>query len=176
MISLQMSTREKYYVSFAVVTVVAFVMYQFVISPLVDSRKKKHRMVTVKAGEVEKMRALKSEYQELMNRSNAVKQFAGGKEKGFTLFSFLEKLAGTTGIKENISYMKPSTTVQKDTQVKLSLVEMKLQAITTEKLMTFLHKVETSRNMIFVRGISITKTGKDKKMLNAVLQLETVNQ
>jgi general secretion pathway protein M len=90
------------------------------------------------------------------------------------LFSFLDRLAGESGIKDQISYMKPSKTVQKNSPYKISRVEMKLDAITLEQLTNYLHGVETSKNMVDIKKISISKKDKKQGLLTAVLQVETV--
>jgi general secretion pathway protein M len=172
----QMSNREKYFVGFAVVIIVGVVLYQFVYAPFVDGKRSKVNQIATKRGQLEEMVAMQGEFRALREKTQSVQRMAGDKDKGFTLFSFLEKLAGNTGVKDKISYMKPSTSVQKETQVALSLVEMKLQGVDLKKLMEFLYQVETSPNGVFVRGVSLTKTGKDKKLLTAILQFETVKQ
>ena len=69
--------------------------------------------------------------------------------------------------------MKPSTTTQKNNPLKVSKVEMKLQAVTLKQLATYLHRVETSENMVSVKRLSISKTSKQEKFINVVLQVET---
>jgi general secretion pathway protein M len=69
--------------------------------------------------------------------------------------------------------MKPSTTVQKNSSYKISQVEMKLQSITLQQLTAYLHMVETSKNMVNIKRLSISKTGKQEDYINAVLQVET---
>jgi len=91
----------------------------------------------------------------------------------FTLFSFLDQLAGDSGLKDHIAYMKPSTTVNEDSGIKISRVELKLQEITLKDLTSYLFKVETSENMLILKRLSITKTGKNSSMISAVLQVET---
>jgi hypothetical protein len=172
--AIQMNKREKYAVGAAGALIIMVLFYQFLISPVFGAKERKKKLIAEKTAQLEEMAALKSEYMALMARSNSFKQMAGGKDANFTLFSFLEKLAVTTGVKDNISYMKPSKSVQKDTQVTLSLVEIKLQDVDMKKLMGFLYQVETSQNNVFVRGISLYKTGKEPPLLTAVLQIETV--
>jgi general secretion pathway protein M len=70
--------------------------------------------------------------------------------------------------------MKPSTTTQKNGFHKISQVEMKLQGLTLKQLTTYLHMVETSKNMVYINKLSILKTGKDKGLIDAVLQAETL--
>jgi general secretion pathway protein M len=172
--AIQMNKREKYAVGIAGSLILLLIVYQFMVSPFIDGKEKKRKQIVEKLAQLEEMNALKDEYLALLEKNHSVQQMAGGKDKGFTLFSFLEKLASASGVKDNISYMKPSKSFQKDTQVTLSLVEIKLQNVDMKKLMGFLYNVETSPNSVFVRGISLTKTGKEPPLLNAILQIETV--
>jgi general secretion pathway protein M len=169
-----MSTRERYAVGFAAVFVFVFFVDQLMISPFLDSKEKKRKLFREKAAQVQEMRSMQADYMAMTAKSESFRRMAAGKAEGFTLFSFLEQIAGQTGIKESISYMKPSKTVQKDTNVTLSLVEIKFQNIDMKKLMDFLYQVETSPNAVYVSGISLTKTGKDQNLLTAILQIETV--
>jgi general secretion pathway protein M len=94
--------------------------------------------------------------------------------ESFTLFSFLDQLAGRTGIKAHVSYMKPSSTINEETGVSLSRVEMELQAISLKDLTKYLYHVETSENMVIVKRLSIARKGKSEGLIDAVLQVETV--
>jgi general secretion pathway protein M len=69
--------------------------------------------------------------------------------------------------------MKPSTSVKEDSGLKISRVELKLQEVTMKDLTAYLFKVETSENMVIVKRLSVTKTGKDTGLVSAVLQVET---
>lgn len=167
--AIQMSNREKYFVGIAAAVISLLVIYQFIITPIVEGSKNKNRAVTTKAVQLEEMQAMKAEYDELSSKNQTMKNLAGSKEKGFTLFAFLDDLSGTTGVKETIKYMKPSV------KGNISMVEMKLQGVEMPKLMNYLYEIETSPNGVFVKGISLTKSGKDKNQLTAILQVETVN-
>jgi general secretion pathway protein M len=69
--------------------------------------------------------------------------------------------------------MKPSLSDQEDGRLKTSLVEMKLEAVTIDQLISYLYEVETSENMVRIKRIAISKTGKQEQFINAVLQVET---
>ena len=168
--AIQMSNREKYFVGAAAVVISLLVVYLFIFTPIVEGSKNRHRAITVKAAQLEEMRAMKAEFDEMTSRSRSMQKLSGTKEKGFTLFAFLDTLAGTTGVKETIKYMKPTT---KDN---ISMVEMKLQDVDMAKLMNYLYEIETSPNGVFVKGISLTKAGKERNQLTAILQVETVNE
>jgi general secretion pathway protein M len=120
------------------------------------------------------MRVLKAEYDEIDKKGNMLERRLDRRSKGFTLFSFLDELAGKAGIKENIVYMKPKTVNQPGGRYKKTVVEMKCQGITTEQLTTYLHGVETSENMIDIKRLSVSKKGKKDETISAVLQVETI--
>ncbi len=84
-----------------------------------------------------------------------------------------DKLARQTGIKDRIAYMKPSSSVQKNGP-KISVVEMKLQAITLEQLIKYLYGMETSDKMVTLKRASFLKKGKDQPAIDAILQVETI--
>lgn len=173
---IQMNSREKYVVVAGTIIVAAVIIFQLVITPFINIRKSKKQQVVQLVSQLSEMKLLKAEYEQLTSKKNTALKNSDNRSNDFTLFSFLEKLAGTTKIKENISYMKPSTSTNSETKAQLSQVKIKFNLIVMEQLMEFLHGVETSPDMIFVRGISISKTGKDAKFLNVVLQLETVKR
>ena len=54
--------------------------------------------------------------------ADAARTNMAGRTSGFTLFSFLDTLAGQAGLKDRIAYMKPSTSILEDSPFKLSIV------------------------------------------------------
>ena len=153
---------------------VIIIIYQFLIMPVVEGRSDKRIKAAGYTIQLEEMIDMKAEYEMLNAGKKKSIKGSGKRDKGFTLFSFLEKLAVKTKIKA--SYMKPSDSKNIETGAQLSLVKIKFNLIAMEQLIEFLYEVETSPEAIFVRGISITKAGKDVKLLNVVLQLETVKR
>lgn len=131
------------------------------------------RVRAAKEETLREMLLLKSEYEALQQQTQALQSDFAKRDKGFRLFSFLDQLAGKTGIKENISYMKPSTANPKNSPFKIVMIEMKLQAVTLEQLTQYLYSVETSRNMITVSAMSVSKTSKPEGYINAILKFET---
>ncbi|QTA93227.1 type II secretion system protein GspM [Desulfonema magnum] len=170
---MKLNKREKYTVFAGGAFVCLFILLQFIVFPFMEKKERLERNLLSKTKTLEEMRALQSEYNVLTKQAELSKIRFARKKKGFTLFSFLDRLAGEAGIKDNIAYMKPSKSDKKDSPFKLSLVEMKLQGINLKQLTPYLHKIETSENSVFIRKISITKKGKEKGFINAVLQVET---
>jgi len=169
----KLNKREKYAIGAAAAFICLFIVIQFVFSPMNDKRDRLRRLIDIQTKTIAEMETLKSEYDAAVKHINFSKTRLAKRPKGFTLFSFLDELAGKTGIKNKIKYMKPSSTSQKDGSLKLSLVEMRIDAVTLKQLSAYLYNVESSENSVFVRRISISKADKLPGAVDAVLQVET---
>jgi len=172
----KLTKRERVAVYGLLGVVCLFIVIRFFVFPSIEKRERLKRALQVKAESLEEMIALKSEYSAINQTADLSRMGLESREKDFTLFSFLDRLSGVAGIKERVTYMKPSTNVQKDSPYKISQVEMKLQSLTLEQLTTYLHMIETSKNMVYIKRLSILKTGKQEGFIDAVIQVETVEK
>ncbi len=170
---LNLNQREKITISGAAVFLVIFIMVQWLIVPVFEKRDELKGRLDSKKNILMDMKSLRSEYLAMKSKADSSRENLNKRQPGFTLFSFLDQLAGDTGLKSHIEYMKPSTAVKEDSGLKISRVELKLQEITMKDLTSYLFKVETSENMLIVKRLSIIKTGKDSGLISAVLQVET---
>lgn len=166
----RLNQRETYAVLAAAAFVILFVVLQFGVFPMLDWRERTERSLRLKESQLADIQLMKAEYDSLKNTGELWKEKIGKRPRGFTLFSFMDELAGKAGV--DIAYMKPSTSKSKDSPFTTSKVELKLSGITLKQLTPFLHMVETSENMVFIRRISITRTG-DDAFVDVVLQAET---
>ena len=171
--NLNLNKREKIAVSGAGALLAFFIITQFIIMPVFEKRNELRQQVTGKKDTLLDMKLLRSDYMTMREQLELSQQGLKKRSADFTLFSFLDRLAGNTGLKDHIAYMKPSTSVKEDSGLKISRVELKLQEVTMKDLTSYLFQVETSENMVIVRRLSITKTGKDSGFVTAVLQVET---
>jgi general secretion pathway protein M len=170
--AIRLNKREKYAVVAMVGFVGIFIVMQFIVFPVIDKRDQLRRSVTAKTRTLADMMSLKAEHDDLKKQIVSARARYSKREKGFTLFSFLDRLAGQAGIKDQITYMKPSTVTQKGTKLKISVVEMKIQGVTLNRLVPYLFMVETSENSVYIRRLSISKPDKGDGVINAVLQVE----
>jgi len=170
---MKLSKREKYSIYMAVGFICLFIILQLILFPLMDKRSRIQRTLQVKTKILEEMLLLKSEYDIIREKADLLGTRLAGRKKGFTLFSFLDRLAGEAGIKDRIAYMKPSTSTATSGRYKTSSVEMKLESISLGELVTYLYKTEMSKNLVNIKRISISKTGKEGEFLNAILHVET---
>lgn len=169
---MKLAKREKYALAFAALFVVIFSLLQFLIFPFFEERERIQRGVRAKEiglKEIEKMRA---EYQDLKKSSQEIKQILARRKRGFTLFSFLERAASETAIKDHIKYMKPSASQGRGLYKEI-MVEMKLEAITLNQLVSYLYGIESPEDLISIKRISIKENKRESGLLDAILQVLT---
>jgi general secretion pathway protein M len=172
--AIKLNTREKISVATAGAVIVVFLFCQFLVFPLLDKNEQLTRLITTREQQLEQIKQLQSTYRETSAKTDQAQRQLKARRRGFTLFSFLETLAGQTGVKSNIAYMKPTTTSQKESPYRLSMVEMKLQEITMSQLLAYLHGIETSRDMIVIKRLSISKSDRTADLINTIFQVETL--
>lgn len=174
--AINLNKREKLSVIAAAAALFIFVLLQFLVFPLLDKNDRLSSKLISRQHELEQIRLLQAEYRQTSQKAEQAQRFIQRRRRGFTLFSFLETLAGKTNVKNNIAYMRPTSTADKDSPYRLSLVEMKLADITTSQLMAYLHGIEASNNMIFVKRLSISKEERKPDLITTVFQVETLEK
>jgi general secretion pathway protein M len=172
--AIKLNKREKISVAAATAAIVIFLVIQFLIVPLFEKNEQLSRTLATRQQELEEIRRLQAEYRQTAQKTEQALRYLKTRQRGFTLFSFLETLAGQTGVKSHIAYMKPTTTTQKDNPYRLSMVEIKLQGISMAQLLAYLYGIETSRDMISIKRLSISKGEQKATLIDTVFQVETL--
>lgn len=168
-------TRREEYVLYAgtVATVVLLVVW-LVALPILDKRDRLERTLRLRSDTITEMQIVKSEYDKLKTEAMSSRAGLDGRTKGFRLLPHLSDLSERAKIKENIKSMKPSpSSARENSPFRTMSVQMNIKAVTMKQLMPFLHMVETSRNMLFIKRISIKKKSKKEGVIDALLQVET---
>lgn len=172
--AIKLNKRERIVIAAAAAAIAVFLVVQFLIFPLLDKNARLSRTIATRQQELQQIQLLQAQYHQTAQKAEQAQRYLKTRKKGFTLFSFLETLAGQTGVKSQIAYMRPTTTTQKDSPYRRSMVEMKLQDITMSQLLSFLHGIETSRDMIAIKRLSISKGEQNADLINTVFQVETL--
>jgi len=169
---MKFARREKYFISAAAILIAIFFLFQFLIFPFFEARRRVQRGVSTKEDGLKEILRLSSEYNRYRRSSQGIKQFIAKRSKGFTLFSFLESKAGDAGVKTYIKYMKPSISTGTG-PYKESLVEMKLEEITLNQLIGYLYRIESPDYVVSIKRISVKENRKKSGYLDAILQVLT---
>jgi general secretion pathway protein M len=169
----QLSEREKFALFLGVSGITLFVVLRWIIFPVLDQRKITERQVAVKADEIVEMKGLQYEYRQIRTAAERTRTQLKKRPPRFSLFSYLDELAGKNGLKKKIVYMKPTVVDETDAGGKRSRVEMKLREVTLDQVSRFLFHVETSPHMITISRLSISRKDKGGGLLETVFQVET---
>lgn len=169
---MKLAKRERYLTGMAICFIVVASLVQFVVFPFFEGRERLLRGVAVKEAGVREIAKLAAEYQVVRAESSSLEQLLAERSPKFTLFSFLEREAGATGVKDYIKYMKPSVSGEKG-RFQESLVEMKLEGIALKQLVDYLDRIESSDNVVSIKRISVQQNKKKDGYLDAILQVLT---
>lgn len=167
-----LSTREKWVVGGGLAFVVCFIILQLAIVPFLDARSDLRSSIDRKTKELATIKELQLEHRNLKNEEGTIQARIQQRERGFTLFTFLDQQAEKAQVKKQIMYMKPST-VEGDTGYVETMVEMKLQQVSLAALVNFLQLVESEQHVVFIRRISIQESGNVQGELDSILQIVT---
>ncbi|WP_457572835.1 type 4a pilus biogenesis protein PilO [Desulfolithobacter sp.] len=170
-----LDTRDRTALMIGALAVGLFVFLQFVVFPLAEKQRRLERGIAVREKSVQEMRDMQERYRQLHARVNSLQVQLEKRSPDFSLFSFLEKMATMTGVKERIVYMKPST-VQGDGPFRQNMVEMKLQGISLQQLVDLLKMVEAPENIVAIKRITIQENKKEQGMLDVIMQVVTVER
>jgi general secretion pathway protein M len=171
-----LNPREKLILAMGLAAMVVALFVYWAVFPLLDRRERSERQALAREKELREMVAYQNEYEQQQKEQLLTADILAKRTADFSLFSFLDQLAGTTGIKKNIVYMKPSSIRDAENQYSLSRVEIKLDEVNLDQVSRFLYRIETSPNLIVVPRLSIKQTKQEGGFLEAVLQVETLGK
>lgn len=172
---INVSRREKYAVTIAVIAVCILILVQYVINPFNKKRDRAGRSLKVKTEQLHKIKTLKSEYDTLFKEKNADSRQFNRQNRNFDLFSFVNKTAKNAKLKDNTQYTKPSTKKIKDSPFIRSNVEIKFQAIDLKQLAPFIYSLENSSNGVYVKKMTVSRKSKSG-LLDVVALIETLEK
>ncbi|HDR15568.1 MAG TPA: hypothetical protein ENN79_08855 [Desulfobacteraceae bacterium] len=164
--------REKYLVMFGLLAITAFLVIQLVVFPFLERKSRLSRGVEARAQGLNEMKLLAAEYQMRKQETRDMGRILSERPQGFTLFSFLERAATESAVRDNIKYMKPST-AQTTGPYKELMVEMKLEKITLGQLVNYLYSIESLEGLIGIKRLSINEYRQEAGYMDAVIQVIT---
>lgn len=167
----KLSSRERWVLFGGIGFVFCFAVLQLVIIPVLDAQESLEKSISRKKQELNQIRELQQEYYTLKSEEGTVQARIDQRESGFTLFTFLDRQATEAKVKKQIMYMKPSTVV--GDELNEAMVEMKLQQITLNDLVSFLRLVESDENVVFIRRFSVQESGDKQGYFDSILQIVT---
>ena len=168
-----LSEREKNILISGIIFVVLFFGFQFGIAPVFDKRDNLDRILSNKQKALEEMLVLQQQFAAVSNKFDANAQTLKLREENFSLFSFIDSSIQQSGIKENVEYMKPLTKKLEKSRYMLAIVKVKLKSVYLKEFIDFLYRIESSGKGVNITSLSLSKSGKEKLMLDALIETQT---
>ncbi|MCW7752958.1 type II secretion system protein GspM [Desulfobotulus sp. H1] len=170
-----LSRREKMIILAAGLILAALMVDQLIFSPVRAWQQRLDRSISVKSQNLEELRGLAERYRNLQGSDQAAVTALAARREDFTLFGFLERVAGETGVKRNIASMKPGTSEDRITGMRFSVVEIRLEDVGMVDVTRFLLQLETAPENVQVRSLSIGRKGaREPATLSVILHAQTL--
>jgi general secretion pathway protein M len=166
-----LGARERLFVIGGVAALLLIILYAMVIDPLMKQSVQLDRQIVKAQHDVQELYTLQRQYQayqQVLDDINAKLR----RQKHFAIFSHLEKLAGDTGIRSKILYMKPTVSTPSDAYEEES-VEIKMEGVTLEQLIRYLYQVENSPQFLKIKRLYIKPRFDNRQLLTATFRVST---
>ncbi|MBI9076448.1 MAG: type II secretion system protein M [Desulfatibacillum sp.] len=170
----RLGNREKLILAAGIVIVLTVLIHALVISPVINGnrtrqatiRNLENDLVTMAdvAGQYEKAKmSTNGDWDKLINR------------KDFSLENYLGQLARQSQVMGKTKYIKSTKKPIANSTFAQSIADIKLDDVTMEELLNYLHKIETSPNFLSVKRITITRSqNPDDYGVSSIFQVTTI--
>ena len=151
---------------------VILALSQWLVRPILNKRKRLAISIQRSEERIQEMVRLEQLYQKMRAENTRVEKDLRGRKGDFTLFAFLEALAGRDGVKSQIEFMRPSVKELGDMHQE-EQVEMRLKAVSLERLIPYLYHIEEAPEQVRIRRLTIRPNQRDQSQLEVTLVVVT---
>jgi len=155
-----LSSREQMLVLGAAGLIGIALLYLVVVSPIRSFAASASQRVTTAEQELEVVRRLRREYDEVHGRLATVEERIRSGPRG-EIFTTLEKLAAESAVK--VDAMEPRTSPASDSY-RETKVQVALKGVTLAQLVSYLHRIDSSEQVLSIKSLRI-RARKDKPEL-----------
>jgi len=152
---------------------IVFVLFIFVIIlPLKDSKDFYKKKVETRKKVASEIAAMSQRYKDLKELVSRYGSSENSRKDNFTLFSFLDKAAADSDLKEQIKAMKPSSVTKPDYIESTVIVE--LEDVTIDSLMKYMHIIESSEHNMRIKKVDIKPRYSDPGRMGVTLLISAI--
>jgi general secretion pathway protein M len=164
-----LQSRERLFIGGAGAALVLFLIFKLTIDPLFKYSADLDRQIVTARRQLTELRTMQQEYQRQKSVVDSINSQLK-KQPNFAIFSRLDELASQTGIRNKILQINPLVSAPSDVY-KEELVEVKLQDVTLEQLVRYLHQVESSPQLLKIKRLEIKPRIDNRQILNATFRV-----
>jgi general secretion pathway protein M len=167
---IRLNQRQLIWIAATVVVILA--VSQWLIRPIFRRRAKLAINIQRSEKRLQELVRLEQLYRKMQVENTRVEKNLRNRKQDFTLFAFLEGLAGRDGIKGQIEFMRPSVKSLGDMHQE-EQVEMRLKAVSLDRLIPYLYHIEAAPEQVLIRRLTIRPQQRDKSQLEVNLVVVT---
>ncbi len=144
----------------------------WIVRPILGQRRKLAVKIEQSEKRLQELISLERLYQGMKAESGRIESNLSQRPNDFTLFAFLEGLAGRDGIKGQIEFMRPSVK-QLSEKHQEEQVEMRFKGVSLERLIPYLYHIETAPEQVRIRRLTIRPQQRNPSELEVSLLVVT---
>jgi general secretion pathway protein M len=172
---MKLDRKQMAYVFSGGLVLAALLFFLVVISPALSKQDLLAKSIAKRRQDLVKISEIKGKLQRFQRDRGDVQEMIKGRGS-FTLLSYLEAVTREIGIDQRIQYIKPVTFPEGEGKLRPEGIEISLDGINVEQLVSFLHRIEYSGKLLHVKRIKILRASKEKtSLLKVTLQVNTYN-
>lgn len=175
MVFLRLSIREKRVITLLAILLSGLLLVEGIWVPLSAWRQRLHTAVSIKQHQALQLASLVDASNGLQERLQAIRNQVEARPKDFDIFSFLRQVSDPLEMGTHIAAMKPlpSETVG---PYRLVRMEMKWKDIEWVPLLQWMAQVEDSGRSVRIQKVLILPSPENPTMLEASLQVQTLER
>lgn len=161
--------RERLFIVGAGAMLVLFLLFKLTIDPTLKRSAELDRQIVTARRQLTELRAMQQEYQRQKSVVDSINTQLK-RQPNFAIFSRLEELAGQTGIRSKIVHMRPTVSAPNEVYNEES-VEVKMEGVTLEQLVSYLHQVENSPQLLKIKRLEMKPRFDNRQILTATFRV-----
>jgi len=165
----QLRPRERLFLGGGGAVLVLFLFFKVAIDPVFKHSADLDRQIVTARRQLDDLRTMQQEYQRQKSVVDTINNQLK-KQQNFAIFSRLEEFAGQTGIRNKILYMKPTVSTPSEVYNEES-VEIKMEGVTLEQLVRYLHQIENSPQLLKIKRLEIKPRFDNRQIRTATFRV-----
>ena len=167
---LMLQRREQLLVIGAGVLVLLLALFTFVIDPILARAANLDRRLATAGRQLAELQTLRGDYRRQKRVIDRIDNRLRRQRRNFAIFSYLEQVAGRTGVQDKIQSVNtiaspPSTEYKEDS------VEVRMEGVTLQQLVEYLHRVENSPQILRIKRLQIAPGRENRQLLSVRLRI-----
>lgn|GEM_PF-3779706 len=171
--SLNLSTREKWFLGFGGLAVLALLAWTFLVSPGLERIEQLDRSIVRHQQELTRLEAMVEQWRKLKAQSESLVGQLSQREADFSLAGYLEELIKASDLSSKVKAIRPLPPEDVPGGLTRLSVDLRLEGASLEGLVKLLYRIEFSEKLLTVTRMSIASA---KGGLNVGLRVLTLKK